>query len=83
MCLSIPAKIIEIENDMAKVSISGNIYSANISMVENVSPGDYILLHAGFAIQKIDDKEASETNRLLEEIKIKSQEGFDKNKHRF
>ncbi len=73
MCLSIPAKILEIENDMAKVSISGNIYSANISMVENVIPGDYILLHAGFAIQKIDEKEAEETNRLLEEIKRKEQ----------
>lgn len=71
MCLSIPAKIIEIDNDIAKVSISGNIYSANISMVENVNPGDYILLHAGFAIQKIDEKEAEETNRLLEEIKNK------------
>lgn len=73
MCLSIPAKIVEIENDIAKVSISGNIYSANISMVENVNPGDYILLHAGFAIQKIDEKEAEETNLLLEEIKQKRQ----------
>jgi len=71
MCLSIPAKIIEIEGDTAKVSVSGNIYRANIQLMDELIIGDYILLHAGFAIQKISEDEARETNRLLKEIRDK------------
>jgi hydrogenase expression/formation protein HypC len=65
MCLSIPAEIIEIDKDQAKVSVSGNLYSANISLLEDVKVGDYILLHAGFGIQKISDEEAGEVLELL------------------
>ncbi|MEM3561045.1 MAG: HypC/HybG/HupF family hydrogenase formation chaperone [Nitrososphaerota archaeon] len=39
-----------------------------IDLIENVKPGDYIILHAGFAIQKIDEKEALETLKILEEV---------------
>lgn len=68
MCLSIPAKIISIEGTMARVSAGGAIFSAGLHMIENANVGDYILLHAGFAIQKISEKEAKETLRLLEEM---------------
>jgi hydrogenase expression/formation protein HypC len=68
MCLSIPAEIIKIENDRASVSIGGNIYSANISLLENIQPGDFILLHAGFGIQKFSDEDAKQTLRLLGEM---------------
>jgi hydrogenase expression/formation protein HypC len=68
MCLSIPAKIISIEGSMAEVSAGGAIFSAGLHMIENPLVGDYILLHAGFAIQKISEKEAEETLRLFEEI---------------
>jgi hydrogenase expression/formation protein HypC len=44
------------------------MFKAGLHMVENVKPGDYILLHAGFAIQKIDEEEALETIRLLKEL---------------
>jgi hydrogenase expression/formation protein HypC len=58
----------KIEGKMADVSIGGAIFKAGLHMVENVNIGDFILLHAGFAIQKISEKEALETLSLLKEI---------------
>ncbi|MGD0755314.1 MAG: HypC/HybG/HupF family hydrogenase formation chaperone [Bacteroidales bacterium] len=68
MCLSIPAKIVSIKGDMADVSAGGAIFKAGLHMIENARVGDYILLHAGFAIQKLSEKDAEETIRLFEEI---------------
>ena len=68
MCLSIPAKIISIDGTIAEVSAGGAIFKAGIHMIENARIGDYILLHAGFAIQKISEKDAEETLRLFEEM---------------
>ncbi len=53
---------------MADVSIGGAIFKAGLQMLENVRPGDYILLHAGFGIQKINEEEALETLKLLKEL---------------
>lgn len=53
---------------MADVSIGGAIFKAGLHMVDDVRVGDYILLHAGFAIQKISEKEALETLTLLKEM---------------
>jgi len=69
MCLSVPALVVKIDGQMADVSIGGAIFRAGLQMVENVSAGDYILLHAGFAIQKISEEEARETLNLLNEMK--------------
>jgi hydrogenase expression/formation protein HypC len=63
-----PAKIITIEGDMAEVSVGGTLFKAGLQMIENAKPGDYILLHAGFAIQKISEEDANETIRLLNEM---------------
>jgi len=68
MCLSVPAQIIKIDGQMADVSIGGALFKAGLQMVENVSVGDYILLHAGFAIQKISEEDALETIKLLKEM---------------
>jgi hydrogenase expression/formation protein HypC len=68
MCLSIPAKIVSIKGNMADVSAGGAIFKAGLHMIENAKVGDYILLHAGFAIQKLSEKEAEETIRLFEEM---------------
>ncbi|MBN1107750.1 MAG: HypC/HybG/HupF family hydrogenase formation chaperone [Bacteroidales bacterium] len=68
MCLSIPVKILSIDGDMAEVSAGGTIFKAGLQMIENAAPGDYVLLHAGFAIQKISDEEAEETLRILREM---------------
>ena len=68
MCLSIPARVDRIEGQMADVSIGGATFRAGLHMVENVKEGDYILLHAGFAIQKISEKEALETLEIFREM---------------
>ena len=68
MCLSIPAKVVDIKGNMADVSVGGTIFKAGLQIVENVKIGDYILLHTGFAIQKISEDEALETLKLLNEI---------------
>lgn len=69
MCLSIPAQIIKVEGDMADVSVGGTIFRAGIQMIVDPIPGDYVLLHAGFAIERISEKDALETLRIIEEIK--------------
>lgn len=68
MCLSIPGKIIKIKEDSAEASVGGVIVKIGIQMVDNVNEGDYVLVHAGFALQKIDEKEALETLQLLREM---------------
>jgi hydrogenase expression/formation protein HypC len=68
MCLSIPARIVSINGSMAEVSAGGTIFKAGLQMIEEANVGDYILLHAGFAIQKISGEEAAETLRILREI---------------
>jgi len=68
VCLSIPAMVVSVSGDMAEVSVGGALFSAGLQMVENVSVGDYVLLHAGFAIEKLKEEDALETLRLLKEI---------------
>lgn len=68
MCLSLPALIVAIEGNTADVSAGGSLFKAGLQMVEGAKVGDYILLHAGFAIQVISEKEAEETLQLLREM---------------
>jgi hydrogenase expression/formation protein HypC len=81
MCLAIPGKIVEIvdaENHLAKVDVGGVRRSVNIGMLDEdgVGVGDYVLIHVGFAMSKIDEAEAQETLRVLQEIGA-YQEEFD------
>lgn len=73
MCLAIPGKIVEFvdeENQIAKVDVSGVRRNINIGMLERseLQLGDYVLIHVGFAMSKVDEKEAHETLRLLQEL---------------
>ncbi|MFP4059856.1 MAG: HypC/HybG/HupF family hydrogenase formation chaperone [Bacteroidales bacterium] len=68
MCLSIPAKIISIEGETAKASIGGTVVTAGLQLVDDVQVGDYILVHTGFALQKISEEEAKETLQLIKEL---------------
>ena len=68
MCLSVPAKVLEINGEMAKVSVGGTEYEASLQIVEDIHVGDYVLLHTGFAIQKLSEEEAQETLKLFEEF---------------
>ncbi|HEY0407910.1 MAG TPA: HypC/HybG/HupF family hydrogenase formation chaperone [Pyrinomonadaceae bacterium] len=71
MCLAIPGKIIEIvdaENQIAKVDVGGVRRNINTGMLDDTKVGDYVLIHVGFAMSKIDEHEAEETLRVLKEI---------------
>jgi hydrogenase expression/formation protein HypC len=72
MCLAIPAKVLSVDGASAKVSIEDVEYTASLLLLDNVQPGDFIMLHAGFAIEKVDASEAAETLRLLNEIEQNS-----------
>ena len=69
MCLSIPAEIISISGVTAEVSVGGTRYNANIELLEDVRIGDFILIHSGYGIAKIDEKIAEDTLTLMKEIK--------------
>lgn len=68
MCLAIPAKVISVDGSTAVVTIEEVEYKASLLLLEGVKPGDYIMLHAGFAIGTVDAAEAEETLRLLNEL---------------
>lgn len=68
MCLGIPAKIVKIEGKMATADVGGVKRSISLQLIDEAKIGDYVILHAGFAIEKIDEKEARETLKILEEI---------------
>lgn len=68
MCLSIPAEVVSIENDRAMVSVGGAIYNASLKLVDDIHAGDFVLIHSGYAIQKIDKKAADDTLNFLHNI---------------
>jgi hydrogenase expression/formation protein HypC len=61
MCLGIPAKIIKVEGEFAEANIDGATIRIGLQMVDNIEPGDYVLVHAGYALEKISEKDAFET----------------------
>lgn len=68
MCVAIPAKIVLIEGDSATVEIGGSESKARLDLLEDVEVGDYVLVHAGFAITTVDEDHARETLDLLREV---------------
>jgi len=73
MCLGIPGQIVEIVDEtfqIAKVDVSGVKRAVCIALLaeEGVSPGDWVLIHVGFAMSKIDEREALETMQILQEM---------------
>jgi len=68
MCLAVPVRVLKIDGLKALVELGGLARQASIMLVPDTQVGDYVLLHAGFAIQKLDEKEAEETIRLFAEI---------------
>ena len=67
MCLAIPSKITKIENNMATIDVQGVQREASLMLLEDARVGDYVIVHAGFAISKLDQAAAQETLDLLRE----------------
>ena len=67
MCLASPSKITKIQNNMATIDVEGVQREASLLLLEDARVGDYVIVHAGFAIQKLDEAAAQETIDLLRE----------------
>ena len=67
MCLAIPSKIVRIENNVATIDVDGVQREASLMLVENPRIGDYVIVHAGFAINKINEEDALESLKLMRE----------------
>jgi hydrogenase expression/formation protein HypC len=68
MCLAIPARVVELDQDKAVVDAMGNRWKAKTTLLPEVKLGDIVLVHAGFAISLVDEEEAKKTWELFAEI---------------
>jgi len=67
MCLAIPSMIVKIEDEMATIDVDGVKRTASLLLVEDAQVGDYVIVHAGFAIRKVDEEAAQESLKYLRE----------------
>ena len=69
MCLAIPVKVVELlEGDQATVDVGGVRKDISLALVDGIAVGDYVILHVGFAIQRLDAEEAEKTLALFAEL---------------
>jgi hydrogenase expression/formation protein HypC len=68
MCLAIPSRIVKIEDQMAVIDVDGVTREASLLLLEDPRVGDYVIVHAGFALHKIDEEAARESLALLREV---------------
>ncbi len=68
MCIAIPSKVVSIEKEMAIIDVDGATRRASLLLVPDAAVGDYVIVHAGFAIHKVDEKIALESLDLLREM---------------
>ncbi|MBL7075367.1 HypC/HybG/HupF family hydrogenase formation chaperone [candidate division KSB1 bacterium] len=68
MCLAVPMKVIKIDGQDGLVEIGGVRGGVNLQLVENIKVGDYVIVHAGFAIEKLDEEEAQKTIAMFKEM---------------
>ena len=74
MCLAVPAKVKSIEKSAALVDFGGVGKKISLGILDGVKVGDYVLVHAGFAIGKVEAEEAEDTLKILQELKNASKE---------
>ena len=75
MCLAIPSKIIKIEDNVATIDVEGVQRKVSLLLLEDAMVGEYVIVHAGFAIQRIDEAAAMETLNLLREAAELAEKG--------
>jgi hydrogenase expression/formation protein HypC len=75
MCLAIPAKVVELsEGEMATVALEGVKKRISVALVDGVVPGDYVLVHVGYALHKVSPEEAARTLALMAEAGVLQEE---------
>ena len=75
MCLAIPLKLIEITDDFGMIESGGIKRKVNLSLVENAKPGDFVVVHAGFAITIMDQEEGEKTLDLIKDWLEQEEQG--------
>jgi hydrogenase expression/formation protein HypC len=68
MCLAIPGQVVEFvdeSNQLARVDVAGVLRNVNVALLEDTAPGDWVLIHVGFALSRVDESEAQSTLDLL------------------
>lgn len=76
MCLGVPGQIVEIQADWGAIAdVDGNHVQISVALLPEIKVGDYVLIHAGFAMELIDGQIARETRQLLEDLKELRQDG--------
>jgi hydrogenase expression/formation protein HypC len=75
MCLAIPSKIVKIENNVGIIDVDGVQRQASLLLLEDPKVGEYVIVHAGFAIKKIDEEAAMETLKVLREALAFAEKG--------
>ena len=75
MCLAIPSKIVRNENGVATIDVDGVRRTASLLLLDDAGVGEWVIVHAGFAIQKLDEEGALETLRLLKETVMSIEKG--------
>jgi hydrogenase expression/formation protein HypC len=68
MCLAIPSKILSIKGDTATIELGGMQREVSLMLLEDASVGDWVIIHAGFAIEKLSEEDAQQTLALLRDI---------------
>ena len=68
MCVGLPAKVVTLKNGMAVVDASGAKREVSAELLDELEPGDYVMVHAGIAIAKITEEDQSETDRIMESL---------------
>jgi len=68
MCLAVPMRLIEVDGNKAKAEVGGVIREIRLDLLEGVGLDDYVIVHAGYAIETLDEEEAMKTIEMLEQI---------------
>lgn len=71
MCLAVPGQVLELvdeENQLARVDVAGVLRTVNVGLLDDARPGDWVLIHVGFALSKVDEEEARATLGLLQRM---------------
>ncbi len=68
MCVGLPARVVNIKEGVALIDASGAKREVSTELIDELEPGDYVMVHAGIAISKITDDDKSETDKIMEEL---------------
>jgi hydrogenase expression/formation protein HypC len=78
MCLAVPAKVVELRGDTATVDMEGVRREVSVLLVPDIRAGEYVIVHAGFAIGKLDEREALESLKLIRQVLRSGEDGRDR-----